>query len=372
MTDELYMAHALKLAKRGCFTTTPNPNVGCVIVLHGNIVGEGWHQKAGGNHAEIHALHAAGDKARGSTVYVTLEPCSHHGLTPPCCQALIDAGVDRVVVAAQDPNPKVSGKGFIFLKQAGIKVSHGLMMKESKEINRGFFKRMVTGFPWVQLKFGISLDGCIAMNNGQSKWITSHHSRLDVQRYRAQSSAILSTSNTILADNPFLTVRWPQLKKDIEFIPDQKLLRQPIRVIMDRQNQVTPKHKIINQPGETWLIRQSHDNQCWPNNVVQMILPVNKQKINLSEMLLLLGKNQINNILVEAGAKFAGALIQDNMIDELIIYIAPKILGDSSIRFCKLPNLIDLNSTPKFSFTDICKIGSDIRMTLIPEEQKSI
>lgn len=201
MQDEIYMARALSLARRGRFTTTPNPNVGCVIVREGKIVGEGFHYRAGEPHAEVHALRMAGDKARGATVYVTLEPCSHHGRTPPCCDALIAAGVARVVAAMQDPNPQVAGRGLRRLSDAGIAVSHGLMMAEAEVLNRGFLKRMRTGFPWVQLKLGASLDGRTAMADGESQWITSVQARRDVQRFRAQSSAILTGSGTVLADD---------------------------------------------------------------------------------------------------------------------------------------------------------------------------
>ncbi|MXP51379.1 bifunctional diaminohydroxyphosphoribosylaminopyrimidine deaminase/5-amino-6-(5-phosphoribosylamino)uracil reductase RibD [Pantoea sp. SoEX] len=368
MIDEVYMARALQLAKRGCFTTAPNPNVGCVIVNNGNIVGEGWHKKTGEDHAEIQALKIAGSQAKNSTVYVTLEPCSHHGLTPPCCYALIKAGINRVVCAVQDPNPIVSGKGFNLLQQAGIKVNHGLMMEESKEINRGFFKRMCTGYPWLQLKLGISLDGRIAMIDKNSKWITSEDSRNDVQIYRAKSSAIISTSSTVLSDNPFLTVRWSKIQKQINFLPNKKLLCQPVRVIIDRNNRVTPKHKLISQAGQIWLIRHKHDQNIWPSNVVQMILPLCQKKSMLSQILLLLGKHEINNVLVEAGGIFSGALIKANLIDELIIYIAPKILGHNSISFCTLPGLNNLKDAPTFTYTDIKRIGNDIRLTLMPKK----
>ncbi|MGU5504268.1 bifunctional diaminohydroxyphosphoribosylaminopyrimidine deaminase/5-amino-6-(5-phosphoribosylamino)uracil reductase RibD, partial [Klebsiella pneumoniae] len=196
MQDEMYMARALKLAARGRFTTHPNPNVGCVIVKDGEIVGEGFHYRAGEPHAEVHALRMAGEKARGATAYVTLEPCSHHGRTPPCCDALIAAGVSRVVAAMQDPNPQVAGRGLYRLQQAGIEVSHGLMMNEAEALNKGFLKRMRTGFPWVQLKLGASLDGRTAMASGESQWITSPQARRDVQRLRAQSHAILTSSAT--------------------------------------------------------------------------------------------------------------------------------------------------------------------------------
>lgn len=209
--DEFYMARAFELARLGRFTTAPNPNVGCVIVRDGEIVGEGYHLRAGEPHAEVHALRMAGDKARGATAYVTLEPCSHHGRTPPCADALVAAGVTRVVAAMQDPNPQVAGRGLYKLQQAGVEVRHGLMLAEAEAVNLGFLKRMRTGFPYVQLKLGASLDGRTAMASGESQWITSPEARQDVQRLRAQSAAILSTSATVLADDPSLTVRWDEL-----------------------------------------------------------------------------------------------------------------------------------------------------------------
>src|SRR5476651_2582626 len=231
--DEKYMARAFELARRGRFTTTPNPNVGCVIVRDGEIVGEGYHLRAGEPHAEVHALRMAGERAKGATAYVTLEPCSHHGRTPPCADALVDAGVARVVASMQDPNPEVAGRGLYRLKQAGIDVSHGLMHSEAEAVNLGFLKRMRTGFPYVQLKLAASLDGRTAMASGESQWITSSQAREDVQLFRAQSSAILSTSATVLADDPALTVRWPSLPEHVQECYPQSALRQPIRVIVD-------------------------------------------------------------------------------------------------------------------------------------------
>ena len=214
---------ALKLAQRGRFTTHPNPNVGCVIVKDGEIVGEGYHQRAGEPHAEVHALRMAGEKAKGATAYVTLEPCSHHGRTPPCCDALIAAGVARVVASMQDPNPQVAGRGLYRLQQAGIDVSHGLMMSEAEQLNKGFLKRMRTGFPYIQLKLGASLDGRTAMASGESQWITSPQAQRDVQRQRAQSHAILTSSATVLADDPALTVRWSELDEQTQALyPQQK------------------------------------------------------------------------------------------------------------------------------------------------------
>ncbi len=268
MQDEMYMARALKLAQRGRFTTHPNPNVGCVIVNDGEIVGEGFHYRAGEPHAEVHALRMAGERARGATAYVTLEPCSHHGRTPPCCEALIAAGVARVVAAMQDPNPQVAGRGLYRLQQEGIDVSHGLMMQDAEALNKGFLKRMRTGFPYIQLKLGASLDGRTAMANGESQWITSPQARRDVQRLRAQSHAILTSSATVLADDPALTVRWDELDADTQALYPQENLRQPLRIVIDSQNRVTPAHKlIVQQPGETWIARTKADERSWPEGV---------------------------------------------------------------------------------------------------------
>jgi len=367
MTDEIYMARALELARRGRFTTMPNPNVGCVIVRDGQVVGEGWHQRAGEPHAEVHALRMAGDKARGATAYVTLEPCSHHGRTPPCSDALIAAGVSRVVAAMQDPNPQVAGRGLHRLHQAGIAVSHGLMMEEAEALNRGFLKRMRTGFPWIQLKLGASLDGRTAMANGESQWITSAAARRDVQRLRAQSAAILSSSATVLADDPALTVRWSELNQDTQALLDQQQLRQPLRVIVDSQNRVTPQHRLIDQPGETWLMRHQPDQQHWPERVSQIAVPLREQQLDLVAMMMLLGQRQVNSVWVEAGASLAGALLQAGLADELIVYLAPKLLGDQGRGLCQLPGLDRLADAPNFVFRDVRQVGEDLRLTLTPQ-----
>lgn len=367
MRDEFYMARALELARLGCFTTTPNPNVGCVIVRDGEIVGEGYHRRAGEPHAEVHALRMAGDKARGATAYVTLEPCSHHGRTPPCCDALTAAGVSRVVAAMQDPNPQVAGRGLYRLQQAGIDVSHGLMMQEAEALNRGFLKRMRTGFPWVQLKLGASLDGRTAMASGESQWITSPEARRDVQRLRAQSSAILSTSATVLADNPSLTVRYDELDASTRSRYAAEDLRQPVRIIVDSQNRVTPQHRLIAQSGETWLARNEIDAQSWPDNVTQFSVPRHHNRIDLVSMFMLLGKKQINSVWVEAGAQFAGALLQAGVVDELIVYLAPKLLGDAGRGLCHLPGLERLADAPEFAFSDVRQVGPDVRLTLTPK-----
>ncbi|QSW36335.1 bifunctional diaminohydroxyphosphoribosylaminopyrimidine deaminase/5-amino-6-(5-phosphoribosylamino)uracil reductase RibD [Leclercia pneumoniae] len=366
MQDEMYMARALKLAQRGRFTTHPNPNVGCVIVKEGEIVGEGFHFRAGEPHAEVHALRMAGEKARGATAYVTLEPCSHHGRTPPCCEALINAGVTRVVAAMQDPNPQVAGRGLFRLQQEGIEVSHGLMMQEAEAINKGFLKRMRTGFPFIQLKLGASLDGRTAMANGESQWITSAQSRRDVQRLRAQSHAILTTSDTVLADNPSMTVRWDELSADTQSCYSQDDLRQPLRIVLDRQNRVTPEHRIVQQPGETLFVRTGEDSRTWPEGVRTLIVPEHNGHLDLVVLMMQLGRQQVNSIWVEAGPTLAGALLQAGLVDELIVYVAPKLLGNDARGLFVLPGLEKLADAPQLKFSEIRPVGPDICLHLIP------
>ncbi|WP_375364158.1 bifunctional diaminohydroxyphosphoribosylaminopyrimidine deaminase/5-amino-6-(5-phosphoribosylamino)uracil reductase RibD [Klebsiella grimontii] len=365
MQDELYMARALKLAARGRFTTHPNPNVGCVIVKDGEIVGEGFHYRAGEPHAEVHALRMAGEKAQGATAYVTLEPCSHHGRTPPCCEALIAAGVSRVVAAMQDPNPQVAGRGLYRLQQEGVDVSHGLMMNEAEALNRGFLKRMRTGFPWIQLKMGASLDGRTAMASGESQWITSPQARRDVQRLRAQSHAILTSSATVLADDPALTVRWDELNADTQALYPQENLRQPLRIVIDSQNRVTPQHRIVEQAGETLFARTREDERQWPENVRTLLVPEHNGRLDLVVLMMLLGKQQINSIWVEAGSTLAGALLEAGLVDELIVYIAPKLLGSDARGLCVLPELEKLEQAPHFKFNEIRHVGPDICLHLV-------
>ncbi|WP_049275667.1 bifunctional diaminohydroxyphosphoribosylaminopyrimidine deaminase/5-amino-6-(5-phosphoribosylamino)uracil reductase RibD, partial [Serratia marcescens] len=336
----------------------------CVIVRDGEIVGEGYHLRAGEPHAEVHALRMAGDKARGATAYVTLEPCSHHGRTPPCADALVAAGVTRVVAAMQDPNPQVAGRGLYKLQQAGVEVRHGLMLAEAEAVNLGFLKRMRTGFPYVQLKLGASLDGRTAMASGESQWITSPEARQDVQRLRAQSAAILSTSATVLADDPSLTVRWDELDAETQRLYPRENLRQPLRILLDSQNRITPQHRVVQQPGATWLARLQADEQAWPQEVEQFICPAHGGGIDLVVMMMLLAKRQVNSIWVEAGASLAGALLQAGLVDELILYIAPKLLGDNSRGLCHLPGLERLADAPEFVFSDVRQVGPDLRLRL--------
>ncbi|MCL2893419.1 bifunctional diaminohydroxyphosphoribosylaminopyrimidine deaminase/5-amino-6-(5-phosphoribosylamino)uracil reductase RibD [Brenneria tiliae] len=369
--DETYMARALELARRGRFTTAPNPNVGCVIVRDGEVVGEGYHFRAGEPHAEVHALRMAGERARGATAYVTLEPCSHHGRTPPCADALAAAGVSRVVVAMQDPNPQVAGRGLHRLQQAGVAVGHGLMMAEAEKLNRGFLKRMRTGFPYVQLKMAASLDGRTAMASGESQWITSAQARQDVQRFRAQSAAILSSGATVLADDPSLTVRWRELDADTQRNYAAADVRQPVRVIVDGRRRVTPQHRIIAQPGQTWLARTGSDERTWPETVEQLSLPQHDGGIDLVALMMVLGKRQINSVWVEAGATLAGALLKAGVVDELIVYLAPKLLGDNARGLCVLPGLSRLSQAPEFEISDVRQVGPDLRLRLKPQNGSS-
>ncbi len=369
MNDLDYMVRALQLAEKGIFTSTPNPNVGCVLVREGEIVGEGWHHKAGEAHAEVHALHMAGEKAQGATAYVTLEPCSHIGRTGPCCDALIRSGVTRVVVAMQDPNPLVAGRGLTRLQQAGIEVTQGVLSARAWQLNRGFLKRMRTGLPWVSLKMGMSLDGRTAMASGESQWITGSEARRDVQRLRAASCAILTSAATVLADDPALTVRWHQLDPvSQEVIAEPTALRQPIRVLLDRQLQVPARSRLFSEPGATW--RFSAVRQVTPlAGVEDFYLPEHQGHTDLVALMVLLGNKQINQLWVEAGARLAGALLSADLVDELIVYQSPQLLGDKARGLCVLPHISLLSESVRFKYEQVSQIGPDLRLILRPERQ---
>ncbi|MGF1680516.1 bifunctional diaminohydroxyphosphoribosylaminopyrimidine deaminase/5-amino-6-(5-phosphoribosylamino)uracil reductase RibD [Photobacterium minamisatsumaniensis] len=364
--DHAMMRRAIELAKRGLFTTAPNPNVGCVIVHEEEIVGEGYHYQAGQPHAEVFALRAAGERARGATAYVTLEPCSHFGRTPPCAKALVEAGVGRVVCAMVDPNPKVAGRGIEMLQVAGIEVQTGLLELDAKALNPGFIKRMKTGKPFVQLKLAASLDGRTALANGESKWITGPAARADVQRYRAKAGAILSTSATVLADDPSLNIRWKELGDETHRHYPEANLRQPRRVVIDSQNRVTPNHHLIGLPGEIMLVRHQADSVPWPANVEQLVMttPDNTQGgIDLDALMVELAAHDINHIWVEAGAKLAGGLLAAGLVDELILYQAPKLMGGDSRGLVELKGLLAMSDVPELTITDVRMVGPDIRIT---------
>ncbi|AFP85676.1 diaminohydroxyphosphoribosylaminopyrimidine deaminase [secondary endosymbiont of Heteropsylla cubana] len=368
--DEFYLTRAFLLARKGRFTTSPNPNVGCVIVRNGYIVGEGYHQCAGTEHAEVHALRQAKDDSRGATAYVTLEPCNHQGRTPSCTHALINAGVKEVISTIPDPNPQVAGSGFRRLQEAGVKVRYGLMQSEAEALNPGFLKRMRTGFPWIRLKLAASIDGRTAMESGASQWITSLESRQDVQCWRAESDAILSTAATVLADNPALTVRWASLPKSVKFLYPEKRLRQPLRVIIDTANRVKPFCRVIKEEGLTWLARIVPDDLTWSSSVKQLLFPTfhgtHIQSLDLISLMTYLGHYQINSLWVEAGPSLAGALLSLELIDELILYQAPKLLGSNARPLFFLSKPIDLSEAPAFTILDMKQLGPDIRFCLKP------
>lgn len=373
--DHAMMHRAITLAQRGQYTTAPNPNVGCVIAHGEEIVGEGFHYRAGQPHAEVFALRAAGERAKGATAYVTLEPCSHYGRTPPCAEALVNAGVSRVVCAMVDPNPKVAGRGIKMLQEAGIDVAVGLLAQDAEALNPGFIKRMKTGRPFVQLKLAASLDGRTALANGESKWITGPAARADVQRYRAKAGAILSTSATVLADNPSLNVRWASLNPSVQQQYPEHELRQPIRVIIDSRNRVTPLHQLIGLPGETLLIRTQADTQTWPESVQQVLVPATAVQasiahplgqIDLSALMDTLAGYDINHIWVEAGAGLAGALLAAGLVDELILYQAPKLMGSDSRGLVDLRGLTAMAQVPELIISDVRMVGPDIRITARP------
>ncbi|HDR1344352.1 TPA: bifunctional diaminohydroxyphosphoribosylaminopyrimidine deaminase/5-amino-6-(5-phosphoribosylamino)uracil reductase RibD [Pasteurella multocida] len=363
--DVVYMQMALELAEKGQFTTTPNPSVGCVLVKDGIIVGRGFHVKAGEAHAEVMALREAGENARGATAYVTLEPCSHFGRTPPCAQSLIDAGVVKVVSAMCDPNPQVAGRGLRMLSDAGIESAVGLLAEKAEWLNRGFLKRMRTGRPYVQLKMAMSLDGRTAMANGESKWITGELARADVQAERAKASAILSTSATVLADDPLLNVRWQQLPDKVKADYTQAQLRQPVRVILDSQHRVQPSHRLFSLSSPVWLVSQTARLLLeFPAHCEQIQLSASTNA--LADLMAELGQRQINTLWIEAGATLAGALIEEKLVDELIIYIAPKLLGDAARGLCKLPHLSTLAEASLWQLHSIEKLGDDLKTIYHP------
>ena len=364
--DAAFMQQALDLAKQGEFTTTPNPSVGCVLVKDGEVVGKGFHAKAGEPHAEVMALREAGEKARGATAYVTLEPCSHFGRTPPCAKGLVEAGVSKVIAAMCDPNPQVAGKGLQILSDAGIESAVGLLEENAEQLNKGFLKRMRTGKPFVQLKLAMSIDGKTAMASGESKWITGAQARADVQQYRAKASAILSTSQTVLADDPSLNVRWEELPPDVKAGYSQEKLRQPVRVILDSSHKVRSDFKVFLTESPVWLVGEDdYSLTGFPPFTDYLKLDKNQGETRLQALMAELGKRQINTLWVEAGATLAGALIAENLVDELIIYMAPKLLGDQARDLCHLPNLTQLADAPLWQLQSCEPIGDDLKLIYI-------
>jgi diaminohydroxyphosphoribosylaminopyrimidine deaminase/5-amino-6-(5-phosphoribosylamino)uracil reductase len=360
LADHQYMARAIQLARKGRFTTSPNPNVGCVLVRDGKVVGEGYHLQAGGPHAERHALTAAGGRAQGATCFVTLEPCSHHGRTPPCAEGLIEHGVAEVVVAMVDPNPEVAGKGIKLLQDAGIKVWLGLLAEQARALNPGFIKRMRTGLPYVRVKLAASLDGRTALANGESKWITSPQARRDVQKFRAQAGAILSGSNTVLADDPSLNVRTEQLTG---LAYPLSTIRQPVRVLIDGQARLTPTLKTFSLPGEVWVAREEGSaKENWSANTTQLSIPRSGANLDLEALLRELARREINDVWLEAGAELAGAFLQQGLADDLILYLAPKLMGNLASGLVSLPAFSNMQEVLGMSITDTRMVGPDLRI----------
>ncbi|QXO17973.1 MULTISPECIES: bifunctional diaminohydroxyphosphoribosylaminopyrimidine deaminase/5-amino-6-(5-phosphoribosylamino)uracil reductase RibD [Vibrio] len=358
--DFQMMSRAIKLAQRGQFTTAPNPNVGCVITQGETIVGEGYHFRAGQPHAEVHALRMAGERSQGATAYVTLEPCSHYGRTPPCAEGLINAGVAKVICAMQDPNPQVSGRGIQMLRDAGIEVQVGLLEQDAYALNPAFIKRMQTGMPFVQLKMAASLDGQTALANGRSQWITSAQARHDVQVYRAKAGAVLSTSQTVLADNASLTVRWAELPQGVQDTYAEQDLRQPVRVVLDRQQQLHQQLKLYAADGAVLRVAEQDAEVC---------VAVNKEgQLDLAQALSALAKqHNINHIWVEAGATVAKSLLQQQLVDELILYLAPKVMGSDGRGLFGALGLTDMQQVLDVKIQDCRMVGPDIRIVATPQ-----
>ncbi|WP_410007609.1 bifunctional diaminohydroxyphosphoribosylaminopyrimidine deaminase/5-amino-6-(5-phosphoribosylamino)uracil reductase RibD [Pseudoalteromonas holothuriae] len=358
------MSQAIELAKKGRFTTTPNPNVGCVIVKDGQIVGQGYHQRAGEGHAEVNALKEAGRKAQDATAYVTLEPCSHFGRTPPCAEGLAKAGVKRVIAAMVDPNPKVAGRGLAMLEQAGVEVSYGLMQTQARALNKGFIKRMEHGLPYVTCKLAASLDGKTALKNGQSKWITGATARQDVQYFRAQSCAILSGADTVILDNAKLNVRADECKIEL---PQGLSLRQPVRVVIDSQNRLTPDLALFQIESPILILRTHLDNSVqWPHFVEQIVLQEQHQKVSCHAVLECLASRGINGVWLESGATLAGVFAQQKLIDEYVIYLAPKLIGSYGRSLFSLPEVTAMDDVAQLEFLDVSQVGDDIRITAKP------
>ncbi|MGI9282893.1 MAG: bifunctional diaminohydroxyphosphoribosylaminopyrimidine deaminase/5-amino-6-(5-phosphoribosylamino)uracil reductase RibD [Endozoicomonas sp.] len=368
--DHEMMSRALQLARKGLYTTMPNPRVGCVIMKDGEIVGEGFHERSGESHAEVHALNMAGDKAEGATAYVTLEPCSHFGRTPPCAEALIKAKVERVVAAMEDPNPLVSGRGMNRLRDAGILVESGVLEAQAKALNPGFIKKMVSGQPYVRLKLAMSLDGRTAMESGESQWITGPAARSEVQQLRAQSGAVITGVGSILQDNSSLTVRAEELG-----LPDaEKLARkQPLRVVLDSFLKTPVDANVVTGPGKVLIVctdqaEQNRQAELEAAGAEVLRLPSNAGQVDLQALMSELARRDCLEVLLETGATLAGAAVKEGLVDELIVFMAPVLMGSAArplltMPFQSMSEKLDLN------ITDIRAIGGDWKVTATFKEK---
>ncbi|MBY4596638.1 bifunctional diaminohydroxyphosphoribosylaminopyrimidine deaminase/5-amino-6-(5-phosphoribosylamino)uracil reductase RibD [bacterium BD-1] len=353
--DHAHMARALQLAERGAFTTHPNPMVGCVVADGARVLGEGWHQRAGEPHAEVHALRAAGERARGATAYVTLEPCAHHGRTPPCADALVAAGVTRVVAACRDPFDQVAGQGFAKLAAAGIDVEFGLMEAAARRVNRGFFSRIERGRPWVRVKLAMSLDGRTALENGESKWITSDAARADVMRWRARSGALMTGIGTVLADDPRLTVRLPEGE---EFVP-------PLRVVLDERGRLPARSALLTDGAAPTLAVHGDDIvPDYGDDVSAFAVRRLGPGLDLAAVLSQLGQRGVNELQVEAGATLSGALMAAGLVDELLVYIAPVLLGERGRPLLAGLSPATMAERIGLKLLETRQVGPDLRLLL--------
>jgi diaminohydroxyphosphoribosylaminopyrimidine deaminase/5-amino-6-(5-phosphoribosylamino)uracil reductase len=358
--DQRMMARALQLAERGLYTTDPNPRVGCVITVGERIVGEGWTDPVGGPHAEVNALRAAGEASRGATAYVSLEPCSHHGRTPPCSDALIAAGVRRVVCAVEDPNPLVAGSGISQLRAAGITVDSGLLAQSAERINAGFFKRMVRGLPWVTVKVAASLDGKVALRNGASRWITGEAARRDVQRLRARSSAVLTGIGTVLADDPQLTVRDPGI---------EMLGRQPMRVVCDAQLRMPASARMLREAGTTLVYTTAATDSTALRSAgasIQRVAADASGSLDLHAVLRDLAARHCNEVLVEAGPVLSGRFLELGLADLLVTYMSPVLLGEEARSMLSIPAIDDMQQRLALELVEQRRVGEDLRLTWRP------
>lgn len=354
--DQIWMQRAIELARLGQYSTKPNPNVGCVLVKDGQLVGEGYHPRAGQPHAEVFALRDAGDAARGATAYVTLEPCAHYGRTPPCAKGLVEAGVARVVVACPDPNPLVAGKGVQILRDAGIQVKVGVLEQQAHQLNLGFLKAMATGQPYVRLKVASSLDGRTAMASGESKWITGNPARLDVQHWRAISAVVITGIETVLADDCQLNVRQLAIHQDISSIA------QPKRLVLDRQGRLPLTAKLLEQPDSV-MVMGPYRAELEALGVIQLEVQPLDQLLRT-----LVQQYQLYDVLIEAGATLSTAFLQQQLVDEVISYVAPTLLGRSA-RAMFQAEFERMAQQLRFKLCDVTQFGDDVRLRLTPSQE---
>lgn len=368
-TDFEFMARVFRLAERGFYTTMPNPRVGCLLVKDGQVIAEGWHERAGEGHAEVNALRVAGENARGATAYVSLEPCSHQGRTGPCSQALVDAGVSRVVYAMEDPNPLVSGRGIELLRNASVEVDGPILEDDARALNPGFIRRMERKLPYVRCKMAMSMDGRTAMASGESKWITGPKARADVQRLRARSCAIISGVGSILQDNASLTVRVDELG-----LPNAEAAaaKQPLRVILDSQLRTPRNALMFKQSTPILLVHNGQVDEAqlkdWPEFVELIALPAKDGRIDLQALVRELANRQCNEVLVEAGANLAGSFLRRGLLDEIVIYMAPKLLGSNALPLFNLP-LDTMSAALSLKIKDVRAVGRDWRITAVPDTE---